>query len=186
MYAPPLVQTTAACPWASPLTRCQLTNVWSFLSESQVVELGVPPNLKSVTQDLTRVSITFHNTRSSCTPLGDRQKRQRTAVAASMPLEDASMRLAQSEDGDGAPPATRIAAPSAAPRAVPRAAQKPHCYRCAADRREHRAWLKHGFRLNMMFIDMLIEHDFLVVVVCIGLAASKSRCRKICSARSSP
>lgn len=25
----------------------------------------------------------------------------------------------------------------------------------------------------MMFIDMLIEHDFSVVVVCIGLAASK-------------
>ena len=44
---------------------------------------------------------------------------------------------------------------------------------CAADRREHRAWLRHGFRLNMMFIDMLIEHDFSVVVVCIGLAASK-------------
>lgn len=33
--------------------------------------------------------------------------------------------------------------------------------------------LKHGFRLNMMFIDMPIEHNFSVVVVCIGLAASK-------------
>ena len=33
--------------------------------------------------------------------------------------------------------------------------------------------IEHGFRLNLMFIDMLVKYDFAVVVVCIGLAASK-------------
>ena len=33
--------------------------------------------------------------------------------------------------------------------------------------------IEHGFRLNMMFINMLIKYEFSVVVVCIGLAASK-------------
>ena len=33
--------------------------------------------------------------------------------------------------------------------------------------------IEHGFRLNSMFIDMLVKYDFAVVVVCIGLAASK-------------
>jgi hypothetical protein len=50
------------------------------LSESQVVELA-------------GVSFTFHTSRTSCTPLADRLKRQRTCAAASMPLEDASMRF---------------------------------------------------------------------------------------------
>ena len=35
----------------------------------------------------------LHVTRRSCEPLGDRLKRQRTCAAASMPLEDASMRF---------------------------------------------------------------------------------------------
>jgi hypothetical protein len=33
--------------------------------------------------------------------------------------------------------------------------------------------IEHGFLLNSMFIDMLVKYDFAVVVVCIGLAASK-------------
>jgi hypothetical protein len=33
--------------------------------------------------------------------------------------------------------------------------------------------IEHGFRLNLMFIDMLVKYDFAVVVVCIGLAAGK-------------
>ena len=51
-----------------------------MLSESQVVELA-------------GVSFTFHTSRTSCTPLADRLKRQRTCAAASMPLEDASKRF---------------------------------------------------------------------------------------------
>ena len=33
--------------------------------------------------------------------------------------------------------------------------------------------IEHGFRLNLMFIDMLVKYDFAVVVICIGMAASK-------------
>ena len=59
-----------------------------MLSESQVVELA-------------GVSFTFHTSRTSCTPLGDRLKRQRTCAAASMPLEDASMRFQAGGAGAG-------------------------------------------------------------------------------------
>jgi hypothetical protein len=53
----------------------------------------MPPNLQCVTQqDAARVSFTFLTCRTSCTPLGDRTKRQRTG-AASMPLRDAGMRF---------------------------------------------------------------------------------------------
>jgi len=30
--------------------------------------------------------------------------------------------------------------------------------------------IEHGFNLNMMFIDLLIKHDFSVIVICIGMA----------------
>ena len=33
--------------------------------------------------------------------------------------------------------------------------------------------IEHGFHLNLMFIDMLVKYDFAVVVICIGMAASK-------------
>ena len=82
-----LLPTAAASP-CSAVTMCNHSHARVCMC-SQEIALGR-------TSDAFRAHIQvldLHVTRRSCEPLGDRLKRQRTCAAASMPLEDASMRF---------------------------------------------------------------------------------------------
>ena len=82
-----LLPTAAASP-CSAVTMCIHSHARVCMC-SQEITLGLTSDAFQAHVQV----LDLHVTRRSCEPLGDRLKRQRTCAAASMPLEDASMRF---------------------------------------------------------------------------------------------